>query len=86
MPPIYEDICWSYATANTWKRPIEDFTLIVERPHEKNALQSFMSFCWDGPVTKLDADHFSAHMVNLVVVLQSVELVSQTPLRSLGIL
>jgi hypothetical protein len=53
-------------TANTWKTPIEDFTLIVERPHLKNTRQSFVSFCWDGPVTKIDADHFSAHIDNLV--------------------
>ncbi len=53
-------------TANTWKTPIEDFTLIVERPHEKNASQNFVSFCWDGPVTKIDADHFMAHSTNLV--------------------
>jgi hypothetical protein len=53
-------------TANTWKTPIEDFTLIVERGHTKDAKQSFVSFCWDGPVTKIDTDHFSAHTNNLV--------------------
>lgn len=57
-------------TANTWKTPIEDFTLIVERPHSKNnrgeTETNYVSFCWDGPVTKIDADHFSAHTVNLV--------------------
>ncbi|HEY6373419.1 MAG TPA: DUF4424 family protein [Candidatus Sulfotelmatobacter sp.] len=41
-------------TANTWKTPIEDFTLIVERPHWKNNrgesdLGDYVSFCWDGP-------------------------------------
>jgi hypothetical protein len=63
LPLNYVDFILT--TANTWKRPIEDFTLIVERPHEKSALQSFVSFCWDGPVTKLDDDHFSAHALNL---------------------
>ena len=57
-------------TANTWKTPIEDFTLIVERPHSKTnrgeTKTSYVSFCWDGPVTKMDTDHFSAHTVNLV--------------------
>jgi Domain of unknown function (DUF4424) len=53
-------------TANTWKTPIEDFTLIVERPHSKGAREDFVSFCWNGPVVKLDADHFSAHINNLV--------------------
>jgi hypothetical protein len=64
LPLNYVDFILT--TANTWKRPIEDFTLIVERPHEQGTLQSFVSFCWDGPVTKLDADHFSAHAVNLI--------------------
>jgi hypothetical protein len=53
-------------TANTWKTPIEDFTLIVERPHLKGAQQNLVSFCWDGPVAKLDADHFEAHLTNFV--------------------
>jgi hypothetical protein len=58
-------------TANTWKTPIEDFTLIVERPHypKETAIQShqtFVSFCWDGPITKIDADHFSAHITDFV--------------------
>lgn len=57
-------------TANTWKTPIEDFTLIVERPHLGATRgvpeASYVSFCWDGPVTKIDADRFSAHTVNFV--------------------
>jgi hypothetical protein len=58
-------------TANTWKTPIEDFTLIVERPHwkdwkTKRDMGNYVSFCWDGPVTKVDADHFFAHVQNLV--------------------
>lgn len=57
-------------TANTWKTPIEDFTLIVERPHTKTHRgepeSNYVSFCWDGTVTKTDADHFSAHAENFV--------------------
>jgi hypothetical protein len=63
-------------TANTWKTPIEDFTLLVDRatPDKDmrsqstglNPNHSLVSFCWDGPVTKPDADHFSAHITNLV--------------------
>ena len=49
-------------TANSWKRPIEDFTLIVERTDPRQTV----SFCWDGPVTKVDANHFQAHTTNLV--------------------
>ena len=53
-------------TANTWKTPIEDFTLIVDRSHLKDAQQNFVSFCWDGPVVKTDDDHFTAHTANLI--------------------
>jgi hypothetical protein len=53
-------------TANTWKTPIEDFTLNVERPHLKGAGQNFVSFCWNGPVTMVDTDHFTAHTTNLL--------------------
>jgi hypothetical protein len=67
-PYFYVDFILT--TANTWKTPIEDFTLIVERPHMKASnsptLANYVSFCWDGPVTKTDADHFSAHAVNFV--------------------
>ena len=52
-------------TANTWKTPIEDFTLIVERPLDSK-YKSYISFCWDGPVTQVDVDHFSAHVTGLV--------------------
>jgi hypothetical protein len=53
-------------TANTWKTPIEDFTLIVERPHLKGDTNEFVSFCWDGTVTKSDLDHFVAKATNFV--------------------
>jgi hypothetical protein len=60
-------------TANTWKTPIEDFTLIVERPHpdvrqagRRLNSESFVSFCWNGPITKIDVDHFSAHLADFV--------------------
>jgi hypothetical protein len=67
----YNYVDFILTTANTWKTPIEDFTLIVERARWKNYrgesdLADYVSFCWDGPVTKTDADHFSAHTVNLV--------------------
>jgi len=64
VPLSYVDFILT--TANTWKTPIEDFTLIVERPHAKGASQNFVSFCWDGPIVKLDADNFSAHIDNLI--------------------
>jgi hypothetical protein len=67
----YSYVDFILTSANTWKTPIEDFTLIVERPHSKSNpgesdLADYVSFCWDGPVTKIDADHFSAHVVGFV--------------------
>jgi hypothetical protein len=56
-------------SANTWKQPIEDFTLIVERGKpEEDDTQVFISFCspQDSPVTKLDADRFQVHLTNFV--------------------
>jgi hypothetical protein len=62
----YNWVDFILTSANTWKTPIEDFTLIVERPHPRDSLASYVSFCWDGPVTKVDADHFSAHASNFI--------------------
>jgi hypothetical protein len=62
----YFNVDFILTTANTWKTPIEDFTLEVERPHGKGDLANYVSFCWDGPVTKTDADHFQAKALNLI--------------------
>jgi hypothetical protein len=59
-------------TANTWKQPIEDFTLDIERPPLANDPNhpatgvNFVSFCWDGPVEAVDANHFRAHKTDFV--------------------
>ena len=55
-------------TANTWKQPIEDFTLIVERPQTEKDSQSLISFCspQDAKVDKLDTDHFQVHLSNFI--------------------
>jgi hypothetical protein len=63
--PGYSYVDFALTTANAWKMPIEDLTLIVERPRWKGSF-TYVSFCWDGPVTKLDADHFSAHATGFV--------------------
>ncbi|MGA2351776.1 MAG: DUF4424 family protein [Terracidiphilus sp.] len=63
-PDYYVDFILT--TANTWKTPIEDFTLIVDRPHGYSDFPNQVSFCWNGPIKKIDANHFSAHAVNLV--------------------
>jgi len=59
-------------TANTWKHPIEDFTLNFERPpldkdpNHPDTGVNYVSLCWDGPVEKIDANHFRAHKTNFV--------------------
>lgn len=56
-------------SANTWKQPIEDFTLIVERGKRRDDFgPRLISFCspQDAPVEKLDADHFQVHLTNFV--------------------
>jgi hypothetical protein len=55
-------------SANTWQRPIEDFTLIIERPKAEQDRKTLVSFCspMNGTVEKLDADHFQVHLTNLV--------------------
>jgi hypothetical protein len=56
-------------TANTWKQPIEDFTLIVDRGKAifENS-HAVVSFCSprNAPVEKLDAAHFQVHVTNFV--------------------
>jgi hypothetical protein len=55
-------------SANTWQRPIEDFTLIIERPQPEDDRKTLISFCspTNGKVEKLDADHFQVHLTNFV--------------------
>ena len=51
-------------TANSWKTPIKDFTLIIDKrkdsQHIGGAAMQYVSVCWNGPIRKLDADHFVA--------------------------
>ncbi|MGA3372242.1 MAG: DUF4424 family protein [Terracidiphilus sp.] len=57
-------------SANTWQRPIEDFTLIVERPKPEHGGRVLISFCSpaNGKVEKLDGDHLRVHLTNFVPV------------------
>lgn len=48
-------------TSNTWKMPIRDFELIVERPEGRPA-----SFCWNGKVEKVGRTAFSAKAKDFV--------------------
>jgi Domain of unknown function (DUF4424) len=62
-------------SANTWKQPIEDFTLIIERGKPLDGygkpmegVRRAISFCSpeNAPVTRLDANHFQVHLTNFI--------------------
>lgn len=58
-------------TANNWKTPIKDFELRVERGTVTDRGWysedwDAASFCWNGPVNRLDATHYEASAKNLV--------------------
>ncbi len=48
-------------TASTWRMPIGDFELVVERPEGKQ-----VSFCWDGRVERVGKTRFRATAKNFV--------------------
>jgi hypothetical protein len=49
-------------TANSWKTPIKEFTMYIEKTHPGQ----FVSLCWNGQVTRVDANRFIAHETNFV--------------------
>ena len=56
-------------SANTWKQPIKDFTLTVEREAQRaGESRTMVSFCSPerAEVQKIDAEHFQVHLTNLV--------------------
>jgi hypothetical protein len=56
-------------TANTWKTPIKDFTLVIDRTKGISTASfgtRYVSLCWDGPINKLDADHLVANKTNFI--------------------
>jgi len=60
----YFGVVWvSYilTTANTWQTPIKDFELLVQG--ENNDLPTF---CWEGPIEKLDQNRLRAHKTDYV--------------------
>jgi hypothetical protein len=61
-----EVVKYILTTANTWRTPIKDFELIVERPQTPGQAKKFISFCWDGKVQRLDENHFVARETNFV--------------------
>lgn len=53
-------------TANTWKTPIKDFELVIEKPESKDGEHEYTSFCWDGPVQRVDQRRFLLHKTNFI--------------------
>lgn len=53
-------------TANTWKQPISDFTLLVERPHDEHRKNYVVSFCWPHQIEQVGPDLFRARAISLV--------------------
>lgn len=59
------DLSWVdfiLTTANTWKRPIESFTLIVNRDDPKDAV----AFCWSGKVSEVNDTEFRAEAKDFI--------------------
>ncbi len=53
-------------TANSWKTPIRDFELRIERPVTHDRFRWNVSFCWDGRMERPDPDHFVARVSGFV--------------------
>lgn len=58
----YGVVKYILTTANTWRGPIGEFELLVDRGSPDGAV----SFCWDGPVEKVDANTFRARAKDFV--------------------
>jgi hypothetical protein len=53
-------------TANTWKQPIADFTLFIERPHDNHREDYVVSLCWPGRVEQVQPNLFKATATDLI--------------------
>ena len=68
-------------TANSWKTPIKNFELIIDRSDAdrssanqsstdrssgNDSRRNFVSLCWDGPIQPIDANRFSAKKSDFV--------------------
>jgi hypothetical protein len=68
-PPIVSWVDYILTTANSWKTPIKDFTLVIDKRRGQQfptGGAQYVSLCWNGPIKKLDADHFLAHKIDYV--------------------
>jgi len=62
--PVWVD--YILTTANTWKTPIKDFELVIEKPKPERHEQYYVSLCWDGKVERRSDGTFVAHAANFV--------------------
>jgi hypothetical protein len=56
-------------TANSWKTPIRKFELVIEStPTRDIAVNNwdYASFCWDGPITRVNAHRYEASATDFV--------------------
>jgi hypothetical protein len=53
-------------TANSWKTPIKDFKLVIDKGTPQKDQSDYASLCWDGPVTKLDGQRYEASATDFV--------------------
>jgi hypothetical protein len=64
--PVLFWVDFILTTANTWKRPIENFTLIVDRPHGPKDGQVLVSFCSPGEIRQTSPNEFRVQVRNFV--------------------
>jgi hypothetical protein len=65
----YVEMLWVdyiLTTANSWKTPIKDFELIVERPRADKDRRWYVSFCWDGSIESSGPDTFVTKIKDFV--------------------
>ena len=61
-------------TDNTWVMPIVDLTVIADgslangSPGNSPSAGNLVSFCWDGPVERVDDNHLRAHTTDFVPI------------------
>jgi hypothetical protein len=61
-------------TDNTWVMPIVDLTVIADgspaspSPGSASSAANLVSFCWDGPIEKVDDNHLRAHATDFTPI------------------
>jgi Domain of unknown function (DUF4424) len=53
-------------TANTWKTPIKDFELVIQKPRPEGKKRFYVSLCWDGKIEQRDAETFVTKLTNFI--------------------